>query len=110
MRRASRTIYDDLRIGVGHDGAIKSLSPQSERPIIAASVDAAMDTSGIGQAGTGGWPSRHYSGGAVTPQTYVHAQPAGLEDQLVDAGMIMNARSANPSRGVTPRSPLLRRR
>ena len=109
MRRAHQgTIYDALRIPVGQNGAIKSPSPQSEKPIVASSVDAPMDSSGIGQASTGGWPSNHYSGGGITPQTYTRP-PANTDDRLVDAGQAMNARAANPSRGVTPNSPLLRR-
>lgn len=109
MRRAAQsTIYDSLREEVSRNGAIKSPNPQSERPIIASAFDAAMDTSAIGQAATGGRSSRTYTGGGITPQTYTRP-PMNTEDQLRDTGMIMNARAANPSRGITPRSPLMRR-
>ena len=110
MRRAQqRTIYDELRIDVGRDGAIKSPSPQSEKPIIASSVYAGMDTSGIGQADTTSRDTDTYTGGAVTPFDYM-TPPAGVEDRLADAGKINNTRQANPSRGITPSSsPLMRR-
>ena len=76
---------------------------------MASAIEAPMDTSGIGQAATTARSSRTYTGGGLTPQVYTRP-PMNTEDQLTDAGKAMNARAANPSRGVTPNSPLLRRR
>jgi hypothetical protein len=103
------TIYDQLRIETSHNGAIKSISPQSEKPIAANSFAAAMESSGVGQASTGGRAHGTYSGGGLTPQIYTRP-PMNVDDQLHDAGKAMIARSSNPSRGITPNSPLLRRR
>lgn len=97
-----RTVFDGLREQVGRNGAIKTPSPQSERPVIDASVHAQMDLSAIGAAWTTARSSRTFTGGGLTPQQYVKAQPANVEDTLTDAGVAMNARATLPNRGITP--------
>lgn len=106
---ARRNLFDGLRIETMRNGAIQSHSMQSERPIMDQSFHAAMDPGGIGAAWTTSRSSRTYTGGAVTAQQYIKAQPANVDDILTDSGMVMNARAALPNRGVTPNSPLLRR-
>lgn len=109
MRRQSHTIYDGLREQISRNGAWKQPAPWDERPAADSSVHAQMDTSGIGQAWTTARSSRTYAGGGITPQRYTTAQPANVEDILTDAGQVMNTRPALPNRGITPRSPLMRR-
>jgi hypothetical protein len=113
MPRARATLFDNLRQDAMRNGAWKSPTPQSERIPAAVSHMAAMDSSGIGQAGTMGRHFRTYTAGDVTPQIWdsAHSQPAGVntDAQLVDAGVAMNARAAYPGRGLTPTSPLARR-
>lgn len=112
MRRAAHsTIYDSLRQPLGLNGAIKSPSPQSEKPIADQSFRAGMDTSGIGQSATTARGSRTYAGGALTPQLF-GKPPAGAnsDESLMKAPVAMNARAAYPGRGITPRrSPMATR-
>jgi hypothetical protein len=95
------TIYDALRMPVGWNGAIKSPSPQSERPIAASSLFAGMDTSALGQVDTTARHSRTYTGGELQPQGDLMRPPADFQDISTDAGVAMNARAANPSRGLS---------
>jgi hypothetical protein len=102
-------LYDQLRIEVMRNGAIKSPTPQSERPILAELEGSLMTTDGIGQAWTTSRSSRTYQGGGITPQTYSQ-QAAGVNTDagLSDAGVAMNARATLPNRG-TGTSPMARR-
>lgn len=106
MRRAAHsTIYDNLRQQVGFNGAIKSPSPQSEKPIAADSFRAGMDSSGIGQADTTAQSSRTYSGGTLTPQLFTRPPASANSDEsLMKAPVAMNARNSYPGRGITPLS------
>lgn len=99
--------YDTLRQEVMRNGAIQSPTPQSEVPSLSGMLHSLMESSGIGQAWTTSRGSRTYTGGAVTPQTYVRASGGpGTEEQLINVPMQVNARASYPGRGMSP----LRRR
>jgi hypothetical protein len=104
----TRTIFDGLREQLSRNGAWKTASMQSEHPVIASTTEGMMDSSGIGQAWTTSRSSRIYAGGGITPQLYTRP-PMNVDDQITDAGKAINARAAYPGRGITPRSPLVRR-
>jgi len=91
------------------DGAFKSPGPWGPAAeILGQAINGpgamgTMDQSGIGTAWTTSRSSRVYEGGGLTIQTF-WPTPAGPNNEIAlqNAPVAVNARAANPSRGISP--------